>query len=71
MVVAFLSLGFVFLFTELLIETVPAPNRYFVGGVLILWSVLRAWLAWEREKRRRLEDDHEEHDSDNYRRRRR
>lgn len=70
MVVAFLSLGFVFLFTELMIDTVPAPNRYFVGGVLILWSVLRAWLAWEREKRRRQEEDNEEHHPDNYRRRR-
>lgn len=70
MVVAFLSLGLLFLFTELFIETIPAPNRYFVGGVLIVWAILRGWLAWEREKRRRLEDDEDnQHPDKKFRRR--
>jgi uncharacterized membrane protein YidH (DUF202 family) len=70
MVVAFLSLGFAFLLTDLFIETVPAPNRYYVGSVLILWSVLRAWLAWQKEKRLRQEEDNEENHPHNRRRHR-
>ena len=70
MVVVFLILGLLFLLTDLFLETFPAPNRYLVGGVLILWAGFRGWLAWQREKRHRNqkdEHDDEHHDAD-YRR---
>lgn len=63
-VIIFLSLGFVFLFTNLMHERVKAPNRYYVGGLLIIWSAARAFTAWRRYKRDQREANDEENDPD-------
>jgi hypothetical protein len=41
MVLIFLGLGCMFLFTDAWIENIPPPNRSYIGYVLIGWAVFR------------------------------
>jgi hypothetical protein len=60
MMLVFLSLGMLFLCTSAFREHFPTPRRYWIGGVLILWSLFRAYTsynAWKDQKSVELMDD--------------
>ena len=63
MVVIFLGLGFLFLFTNTWIDSYPKPSRTYIGLVLVGWSVFRGITVWMKLRRERLEE--QEDDDDN------
>jgi len=68
MVIVFLGLGFVLFFTDVYLETIPRPNRYYVGAVLVIWSIFRGYFAWRRYKLSQQEDEYDEDELDQHRR---
>ncbi|TND10668.1 MAG: hypothetical protein FD123_310 [Bacteroidetes bacterium] len=59
-VFTFLGLGFLLVFTDAFIDNIKHPNRIYVGVGLMVWSVMRAWLAWRKYKRDNENREHEE-----------
>ncbi|MDQ3108452.1 MAG: hypothetical protein M3R17_01035 [Bacteroidota bacterium] len=57
MLVVYLSLAYLFLFTDFVIDKVPRPNRIYVGIVFIVWGAFRAITSWFRYKRMNQEDE--------------
>src|SRR4051812_47756440 len=51
MLLVFLGLGFLFLFTNTMIDRFPKPNRTYIGFVLVGWAVFRGISVWLRFKR--------------------
>ncbi|HLG02146.1 MAG TPA: hypothetical protein VI731_01035 [Bacteroidia bacterium] len=56
MVIVFLSLGFVFLFSDIWIDRYQKPLRNYMGGVLVAWAVYRSITVWLRYKRIKREE---------------
>gem|GEM_PF-1453105 len=59
MVIIFLGLGCLFLFTNVYIEEYPRPTRTYIGGVLAGWAAFRGITVWMkyRNLRREEQDD--------------
>lgn len=60
MVLVFLGLGCVFVFTDLWIEKYPRPTRNYIGYVLAGWGVFRAISVVMKYRNLKRDDDNEE-----------
>jgi hypothetical protein len=53
MAVLFVGLGCLLVFTTINIEDYPRPQRYWLGGILLLWAAFRGatvYLRWKKLK---------------------
>lgn len=60
MVPIYLGAGYLFMATDLWLDEVPRPRRYYVGGVLFAWAAFRGltiWLRYRQVKREQEEED--------------
>jgi len=57
MAALFIGCGFVFLCTNVLIEKLPTPNRYYFGIVFIVYGGFRAVRQYNRYKKMKLEEN--------------
>lgn len=59
MVIIFLGLGCVFIFTDIWIQEYPRPFRNYIGYVLSGWALFRGFTVWVKYKNIRREEDNE------------
>ena len=57
MVIIFLGLGCLFVFTEVKIDEFPHPNREYIGYVLCGWALFRGISVWMKLRRIQQEDN--------------
>lgn len=57
MVFVYLSLGLVFLFSDVLSEVIPPSYRGIVGGVFIVYGVFRLYILMRMRKARKMYEE--------------
>jgi hypothetical protein len=57
MVIVFLSLGCLFVFTDVKIEDYPRPYRNYIGYVLGGWAIFRGVSVWMKYQQAKREDE--------------
>ncbi|MSP69894.1 MAG: hypothetical protein EXR20_06445 [Bacteroidetes bacterium] len=57
MICVFLGIAFLFLFTELLSDRYPKPNRTYIGLLLGAWACFRGASIWLRYKKIKSENE--------------
>jgi hypothetical protein len=60
MVLIFLGLGCVFIFTDIWIDRYPRPTRTYIGCVLAGWAVFRAITVWMKFRNIKKQEQDEE-----------
>jgi hypothetical protein len=60
MVIVFLSLGCLFVFTDVKIDDYPRPYRNYIGYLLGGWAIFRGITVWMKFRRNAQQQDDEE-----------
>lgn len=64
MVPVYLGAGYLFIGTNLMIDRIPAPRRYYVGLVFVGWAIFRGITVYLRYKQMKREE--QENDGDQF-----
>jgi hypothetical protein len=60
MVLVFLGLGCMFIFTDARIDDFPRPNRDYIGYVLAGWGLFRGITVWVKYRKLKHEDEEQQ-----------